>query len=106
MRPRRPDAPEGTEATETTAGEDGGDAGSGWTVNTDDCTDPDAANAPIEGTVNIATAMPLSGGAAAAVFAPVAQGFQAYIDYANENGLLPGLRDRPRRSKTTSTTRR
>ena len=34
--------------------------------------------------------MPLSGGPAAAAFAPVAAGFQAYIDYANENELVPG----------------
>ena len=62
----------------------------GWAVNTDDCVDPDAANEPIEGTVKIGSAMPLSGGAAAAAFAPVASGFEAYIDYANENGLLEG----------------
>ncbi|MET0146052.1 MAG: ABC transporter substrate-binding protein [Ilumatobacteraceae bacterium] len=76
-----------TDAPETTAG--GGD-GAGWTVDTEDCVDPDRANAPIEGTVNIGSSMPLSGGAAAAAFAPVAQGLQAYIDYANENDLLPG----------------
>ncbi len=67
---------------------DGG--GEGWAVSTDDCVDPDAANEPIEGTVQIASSMPLSGGPAAAAFAPVAAGFQAYIDYANENELVPG----------------
>ena len=58
-------------------------------MNTDDCVDPDRANAPIEGTVNIASSGPLSGGPAAAAFAPVIAGVQAYIDYANENQLLP-----------------
>ncbi len=62
----------------------------GWTVDTEDCSDPDRANAPIEGTISIGSAMPLSGGAAAAAFEPAARGFQAYIDYANANDLLPG----------------
>ena len=62
----------------------------GWTVDTSNCSDPDRANAPIEGTVRIGSAMPLSGGAAAAAFAPAAQGFQSYITYANAQGLLPG----------------
>ena len=60
----------------------------GWMVDTEACVDPDAANAPIEGTIKIGSAMPLSGGAAAAAFAPVKDGYEAYIDYANENGLL------------------
>ena len=34
--------------------------------------------------------MPLSGGAAAAAFAPVAEGFREYINYANANGILEG----------------
>ena len=62
----------------------------GWTVDTEDCPDPDRANAPIEGTINIGSAMPLSGGAAAAAFEPAARGLQAYVDYANDNELLPG----------------
>lgn len=62
----------------------------GWTVDTSNCSDPDRADAPIEGTVRIGSAMPLSGGAAAAAFAPAAQGFQSYITYANEQGLLEG----------------
>ena len=61
----------------------------GWTVDTADCVDPDRANAPIEGVVKIGSSGPLSGGPAAAAFAPVIQGFQAYVDYANERGLLP-----------------
>ena len=62
----------------------------GWTVDTENCSDPDRASAPIEGTINIGSAMPLSGGAAAAAFAPAAQGFQSFITYANAQGLLPG----------------
>ena len=76
----------GADTTEAT--EDGG--GSGWTVNTDDCVDPDRANEPIEGTISIASAGPQSGSPAAAAFAPVIAGVQAYIDYANENQLLEG----------------
>ena len=59
-----------------------------WTVNTDDCIDPEAANAPIEGTVKIGSALPLTGGVAAAAFAPVKSGFDAYIQYANEHKIL------------------
>ena len=58
--------------------------------NIDDCVDPDRANEPIEGTINIASSGPLSGGPAAAAFAPVIAGVQAYIDYANENQLFAG----------------
>ena len=77
-------APDTTAAPETTA------AAAAWAVNTDDCVDPEAANAPIEGTVKIGSAMPLSGGVAAAAFAPVKDGFEAYVQFANDNGLLPG----------------
>ncbi|MEY4230635.1 MAG: hypothetical protein RLZZ362_1484 [Actinomycetota bacterium] len=62
-----------------------------WAVNTDDCVDPDAANAPIEGTLRIGSAMPLTGGVAAAAFAPVKSGFESYIKYANDKGLVPGI---------------
>ena len=41
-------APDDTDAAE----------GEAWTVNTDDCVDPAAANAPIEGTIKIGSAMP------------------------------------------------
>ena len=71
-------APDDTDAAE----------GEAWTVNTDDCVDPAAANAPIEGTVKIGSAMPLSGGVAAVAFAPVKSGYEAYIKYANEKKLL------------------
>ncbi|MEY4607333.1 MAG: hypothetical protein RLY45_2093 [Actinomycetota bacterium] len=63
----------------------------GWAVDTSLCVDEAAATAPIEGTIKIGSAMPLTGGAAAAAFAPVKDGFEAYIAYANEKGLLPGV---------------
>ena len=76
-------------ASSTTQPTDGGGTGGGaWAVDTADC--PDDASAPIEGTVKIGTTVPLSGGAAAAAFAPVAEGLEKYIEYANENELLPG----------------
>ena len=62
----------------------------GWAVDTENCADPDRANAPIEGTIRIGSAMPLSGGAAAAAFEPAARGLEAYINFANENDLVPG----------------
>ena len=68
----------------------GADAEEGWVVDTEDCPDPDATNAPIEGTIRIGSAMPLSGPVAGA-FEPAARGFQAYVAYANENELLPGV---------------
>jgi ABC-type branched-subunit amino acid transport system substrate-binding protein len=84
----------GSEPTDTTVAGDttlppdtSAPAPSGWTVDTDDCADPDAANAPIEGTLKIGSIMPLSGGVATA-FAPVKEGYDAYVQYANENGLL------------------
>ena len=36
--------------------------------------------------------MPLSGGAAAAAFAPVAGGLKAYINEANDKNLVPGYK--------------
>jgi ABC-type branched-subunit amino acid transport system substrate-binding protein len=71
--------------TATTAAGNGDGA---FAVDTSDC--PDEATEPIEGTIRIGTTLPLSGGAAAAAFAPVAGGIQGYIDYANENDLVPG----------------
>jgi branched-chain amino acid transport system substrate-binding protein len=73
--------------TEGTGTEGGGS--SGWTVDTADCVDPDRANAPIEGAIKIGSSGPLSGSPAAAAFAPVIDGYKAYIDYANEKGLVP-----------------
>jgi branched-chain amino acid transport system substrate-binding protein len=71
-------------------GHAGAESDGGWTVDTEDCPDPDATNAPIEGTITIGSAMPLSGPVAAA-FEPAARGFEAYIAYANENEMLPGV---------------
>ncbi|MDQ3543191.1 MAG: ABC transporter substrate-binding protein [Actinomycetota bacterium] len=68
----------------------GAGAEEGWTVDTEDCPDPDATNAPIEGTIRIGSAMPLSGPVAGA-FEPAARGFQAYVAYANASELIPGL---------------
>jgi branched-chain amino acid transport system substrate-binding protein len=61
----------------------------GWTVDTSTCTDPARAEQPIEGTVKVGTALPLTGGPGAA-FGPVKDGFQLYLDTATEQGLLPG----------------
>lgn len=59
-----------------------------WAVNTDDCVDPEAANAPITGTVKIGNVLPLSGSVAAIAFAPVKAGFESYIKWANEQKML------------------
>ena len=75
-----------SETTETTEAPSGA-----WAVNTEDCADPDAAVAPISGTLKVGTVVPLSGGTAALAFAPVAEGMKAYVDYANENNLIPGV---------------
>ena len=87
--------PPGTEAPAGTAAAGAAEAlpapSSGWTVNTDDCVDPDAANAKIEGELKIGSIMPLSGTPASA-FAPVKDGLTAYVDYANEKGLLGDLK--------------
>jgi ABC-type branched-subunit amino acid transport system substrate-binding protein len=53
------------------------------------CSDPARAEQPIEGEVKIGAAIPLSGGPAA-VFGPVKDGFELYINMASEQGLLPG----------------
>ncbi len=92
------DAPETTvpavdeteDTTEDTTEETTEVVSDAWVVDIDDCVDPALATAPIEGTVRIASAMPLTGGVAAAAFAPVKDGFEAFIKYANENDLLPG----------------
>ncbi len=75
--------------TTTTAGGGGGGASGAFAVDTSKC--PKDATAPITGTVKIGTTMPLSGGAAAAAFAPVAEGMKDYIAYANAKKLVPGI---------------
>src|SRR3954470_14878359 len=76
--------------SQTSTGDTGGGSGAAWTVPTDKCSDAAAAKAPITGDVSIGSVMPLSGGIAAIAFAPVADGFRAYIDYANQNKIVPG----------------
>jgi len=61
-----------------------------WTVDTSECSDPDAAEAPIEGTLKIGSAQPLSGTPAVA-FSPVKDGFELYLKFANDNHLLDGV---------------
>jgi ABC-type branched-subunit amino acid transport system substrate-binding protein len=68
-------------ATTTAAG------GGAYKVDTSNC--PDDVNDAIAGEIKIGTTMPLSGGAAAAAFAPVAEGLKAYVKYANDNSLVP-----------------
>jgi len=58
-----------------------------WIANTDDC--PSSVTDPIEGEIKIGSAMPLSGPVAGG-YKPVADGLQAYIDYANANNLVDG----------------
>ena len=70
-------------------GTDGGGGGEAWAVDTSDC--PDDVNDPIEGTIKIGTTMPLSGGAAAAAFAPVAEGLRKFVEHANDSDLLSGV---------------
>lgn len=67
-------------------------APTGFAVNTDDCIDPGAAEATIEGSIQIGSVMPLTGDTSAdEAFAPVKDGWLAYMDFANENGLLGDL---------------
>ena len=61
-----------------------------WTVDTSKCADSAAAEAPIKGTLTIGSAQPLSGTPAVA-FAPVKDGFELYLKYANDNKLLDGI---------------
>ena len=66
-------------------------AAKGWTVDTSKCADPARAEQPIVGEVKIGSAIPQSGSPAAA-FGPVKDGFDLYIKYANDKGLLPGYK--------------
>lgn len=60
----------------------------GWSVDTSTCPDPARAEQPIVGTVKIGSVMPQTGSPAAA-FGPVQDGLGLYLDYANDNNLLP-----------------
>ena len=78
-----------TGASDTTTAATGASS-AGWTVKTDNCPDPAVASAPIAGTLTIGSAQPLSGTPAVA-FAPVKDGFELYIKYANDQKLIPGI---------------
>jgi ABC-type branched-subunit amino acid transport system substrate-binding protein len=80
------DDPEASDSSDD--GGDGGDGGA-FAVDTGDC--PGGQDDEIEGTIKIGTTMPLSGGAAAAAFAPVAEGLEKFFEYANNEELVPGL---------------
>jgi len=73
---------------EGSSGSGGTAQGGAYKVDTSNC--PSDVNDKITGTVKIGTTMPLSGGAAAAAFAPVADGLKAYVQYANKNNVVPG----------------
>ena len=97
-------APSDTEVTETTEGDDEG-GGEGWTVSTDDCVDPDAANEPIEGTLSIGSSMPLSGGPRPRRSHPSPPGCRHTSTTPTRTSWCPASRSSCR-SATTSTTRR
>lgn len=92
----------GTTAAPTTTAAGGDDsatttaapAPTGFAVNLDDCEDPEAAAAVIEGDIIVGTSLPLSGGPAV-LFAPYSAGFQAYFDYINAQGGVDGQRYKP-----------
>ncbi len=65
-------------------------AATAWKAPVDKCADPEAAKAAITGDITIGSAMPLSGSPAVA-FAPVKDGFELYLKYANDNKVLPGI---------------
>jgi branched-chain amino acid transport system substrate-binding protein len=79
----------GSASGATTASESSSGGGGAYKVDTSDC--PDDVNDKITGTVKIGSTMPLSGGAAAAAFAPVAAGLKNYIADANAKKLVPGV---------------
>src|SRR5262245_22252988 len=72
--------------TDTTASTD--QPAPAWSVDTSACPDAAAVNAPITGTLNIGTVAPQTGGLVSAIYAPVVQGFSAYIAQANAKQLL------------------
>jgi branched-chain amino acid transport system substrate-binding protein len=85
-----PTADTSTPGTGSTATTDTAPAPAAWSAPVDKCADPEAAKAPITGTLTIGSAMPLSGSPAVA-FAPVKDGFELYLKYANDNKVLPGI---------------
>jgi ABC-type branched-subunit amino acid transport system substrate-binding protein len=79
-----------TPGTGSTATTDTAAASGAWTAPVDKCADPAAAKAPISGDLTIGSAMPLSGSPAVA-FAPVKEGFELYLKYANDSKILSGI---------------
>ena len=81
------DSKSNTTGSTAASGSSASSSAAAYAVDTASC--PPEATAKITGTVKIGATMPLSGGAAAAAFAPVKAGFEAYIAYANAQKLLP-----------------
>ena len=68
-------------------------APSAWAVDTSNCVDAAAATAPITGEIHIGSVMPLTGPTSAdEAFAPVKDGWLAYMKYANDNKLLGDIK--------------
>lgn len=63
-------------------------ASTGWAVNTAGCSDRAAVVTPITDTLIIGSVAPQTGGLISAIYKPVVQGFQAYVDQANTEHLL------------------
>ena len=63
-------------------------ASTGWAVNTAGCADRAAVISPITDTLIIGSVAPQTGGLITAIYKPVVQGFQAYIDKTNAEHLL------------------
>src|SRR4051795_403919 len=79
----------GNSSSSSSSSSGGGDT-EAYKVDTSSC--PPEATQKIEGTVKVGTTMPLSGGPAAAAFAPVAAGLKAFINEANDKNLVPGFK--------------
>lgn len=57
-------------------------------IDTHRCPSASGVDEPITGSVTIGSIAPQTGGLVSAVYAPLIKGFKAYIDHANESGLL------------------
>jgi branched-chain amino acid transport system substrate-binding protein len=76
--------------SESSSSSSSGGSSGAFSVDTSNC--PPEATQKIEGTVKIGSTMPLSGGPAATAFAPVKAGLEAYINEANKQNLVPGVK--------------
>lgn len=76
-----------TDASASGSAKSSEDSGA-YSVDTANC--PPEANDKITGTVKVGSTMPLSGGAAAAAFKPVAAGLTAFFNQAKQKQELPG----------------